>query len=90
MFFILKLSRFVTGATNLCVFFGQERAHDVLLSHMVTFLNDSSDHELRSSFFESVAGVAAFVGTTVTQILMPLIEQGMSERTSRFYWSVSM
>lgn len=67
------------GATRLCVFFGQERAHDVLLSHMITFLNDSADHQLRSSFYDSVSGVAAFVGTTVTPILMPLIEQGFND-----------
>lgn len=68
------------GATKLCVFFGEESAHDVLLSHMITFLNDSADHELRASFYTSVAGVAVFVGTTVTSILMPLIEQGGQRR----------
>ncbi|XP_022659403.1 phosphoinositide 3-kinase regulatory subunit 4-like [Varroa destructor] len=67
------------GATKLCVFFGEESAHDVLLSHMITFLNDSADHELRASFYTSVAGVAVFVGTTVTSILMPLIEQGFND-----------
>ncbi|XP_022255692.1 phosphoinositide 3-kinase regulatory subunit 4-like [Limulus polyphemus] len=28
------------GITQLCVFFGQQKANDVLLSHMITFLND--------------------------------------------------
>ena len=35
------------GAARLAVFFGRQRANDVLLSHMITFLNDKTDAQLR-------------------------------------------
>ncbi len=52
------------SVTKLAVFFGKQKANDVLLSHMITFLNDKEDAQLRLSFYENIIGVAAFVGTT--------------------------
>ena len=49
------------GITQLCVFFGRQKANDVLLSHMITFLNDKQDWQLRRAFFDSIVGVAAYV-----------------------------
>ena len=31
-------------------------------SHMITFLNDKQDWQLRGAFFNSIVGVAAYVG----------------------------
>ena len=50
------------SVTKLAVFFGKQKANDVILSHMITFLNDKEDPQLRLSFYENIVGVAAFVG----------------------------
>lgn len=45
---------------------------------MFTYLNDS-DWELRHSFFESILGVAAFVGSTSLEaFIFPLMTQAVS------------
>lgn len=45
----------------ICVFFGRQKANDILLSHMITFLNDKQDWQLRGAFFNSIVGIAAYV-----------------------------
>lgn len=50
-------------------------ANDVLLSHMITFLNDKHDRHLRMSFFTSIVGVAAYIGCHCADILKPLLLQ---------------
>lgn len=65
--------------TKLCVFFGKQKANDVLLSHMITFLNDKYDRHLRLSFFTSIVGVAAYIGCHCADILKPLLLQGLSD-----------
>ena len=67
------------GAARLAVFFGRQRANDVLLSHMITFLNDKTDAQLRHAFFDNIAGVAAFVGWQCSPILKPLLQQGLAD-----------
>jgi phosphoinositide-3-kinase regulatory subunit 4 len=67
------------GAARLAVFFGRQRANDVLLSHMITFLNDKEDSQLRYCFFDNIAGVAAFVGWQCSAILKPLLQQGLAD-----------
>lgn len=52
-------------------------ANDVLLSHMITFLNDKEDIALRGSFFDCIIGVAAYVGWHCSHILVPLLQQVM-------------
>ena len=37
------------------------KANDVLLSHMITFLNDKNDWHLRGAFFDSIVGTFLFV-----------------------------
>ncbi|XP_056142008.1 phosphoinositide 3-kinase regulatory subunit 4 isoform X2 [Lampris incognitus] len=56
---IVKQSLMENGITRLCVFFGRQKANDVLLSHMITFLNDKNDWHLRGAFFDSI--VAPFL-----------------------------
>lgn len=58
--------------TTVCYFF---LANDVLLSHMITFLNDKEDKELRGSFFDCIVGVAAYIGWHCSVILTPLLLQ---------------
>lgn len=50
-------------------------ANDVILSHMVTFLNDKTDKHLRASFFDNFVNVAAFVDQQCSPILCPLLQQ---------------
>lgn len=50
-------------------------ANDVLLSHMITFLNDKIDKQLRGSFFDYISGVAGYVGVHCSPILTPLLQQ---------------
>jgi len=68
------------GAARLAVFFGRQRANDVLLSHMITFLNDKEDSHLRFCFYDNIAGVASFVGWQCSPILRPLLEQGLGDQ----------
>lgn len=54
-------------------------ANDLILSHMITFLNDKEDKNLRGSFFDAIVGVAAFVGWQCSDILIPLLQQGLTD-----------
>uniref|UniRef100_A0A3B3SVH7 non-specific serine/threonine protein kinase n=1 Tax=Paramormyrops kingsleyae TaxID=1676925 RepID=A0A3B3SVH7_9TELE len=76
---IVKQTLMESGITRLCVFFGRQKANDVLLSHMITFLNDKNDWHLRGAFFDSIVGVAAYVGWQSSSILKPLLQQGLSD-----------
>ncbi|KAK3104962.1 hypothetical protein FSP39_014143 [Pinctada imbricata] len=76
---VVKQSMLENGITRLCVFFGRQKANDVLLSHMITFLNDKNDWHLRGAFFENIVGVAAYVGWQSSSILKPLLEQGLAD-----------
>ncbi|XP_063965336.1 phosphoinositide 3-kinase regulatory subunit 4-like [Lytechinus pictus] len=76
---IVKRTLLENGITRLCVFFGRQKANDVLLSHMITFLNDKEDWHLRGSFFDSIVGVAAYVGWQSSFILKPLLQQGLTD-----------
>ncbi|KAG8224648.1 hypothetical protein J437_LFUL003082 [Ladona fulva] len=76
---LVKRTLVENGITQLCVFFGKQKANDVLLSHMITFLNDKEDRHLRSSFFDCIVGVAAYVGCHSSPILCPLLQQGLTD-----------
>ncbi|XP_063233284.1 phosphoinositide 3-kinase regulatory subunit 4 isoform X2 [Bacillus rossius redtenbacheri] len=76
---VVKQTLMENGITKLCVFFGKQKANDVLLSHMITFLNDKDDKQLRGSFFDCIVGVAAYVGWHSSPILMPLLQQGLTD-----------
>ncbi|XP_068178962.1 phosphoinositide 3-kinase regulatory subunit 4 [Antennarius striatus] len=86
---IVKQSLMENGITRLCVFFGRQKANDVLLSHMITFLNDKNDWHLRAAFFHSIVGVAAYVGWQSSSILKPLLQQGLSD-TEEFVISTAL
>lgn len=76
---IVKQTLMECGITKLCLFFGRQKANDLILSHMITFLNDKEDKNLRGSFFDCIVGVAAFVGWQCSDILIPLLQQGLTD-----------
>lgn len=76
---VVKQMLLEQGITRLCVFFGRQKANDILLSHMITFLNDKGDRNLRRVFFESIVGIAAYVGWQCCPILKPLLQQGLAD-----------
>ncbi|CAE6470635.1 unnamed protein product [Rhizoctonia solani] len=65
--------------SSLCVFFGRQKTNDVLLSHMITYLN-GRDWLLRYAFFDSIVGVAACVGArSLEEYILPLMIQALSD-----------
>ena len=63
---------------RLCVFFGRQKTNDVLLSHMITYLNDD-DWTLRSAFCEAIVGVGTFVGSrSLEEFILPLMVQAFT------------
>lgn len=70
---------FLGSVSSLCVFFGYPKANEVVLSHLNTYLNDK-DWILRCAFFETVVGVASYVGSTsLEEFILPLMIQSLSE-----------
>lgn len=76
---IVKQTLMESGICDLCAFFGKEKANDVILSHIMTFLNDD-DKNLRGAFYDNIAGVAGYVGWQASDILVPLLQQGFTDR----------
>ncbi|KAF6748025.1 other/VPS15 protein kinase [Ephemerocybe angulata] len=65
--------------SSLCVFLGRQKTNDVLLSHMITYLNDR-DWLLRYAFFESIVDVAACAGgRSLEEYILPLMIQALSD-----------
>ncbi|CDZ98598.1 arm repeat-containing protein [Phaffia rhodozyma] len=63
--------------TTFCLFFGRSKTNEVVLSHMFTYLNDA-DWMLREAFFESVVGVAAFVGAgSLEMFIFPMMIEAL-------------
>jgi phosphoinositide-3-kinase, regulatory subunit 4 len=64
--------------SSLCIFLGRQSTNDVLLSHMITYLNDR-DWLLRLAFFESIVDVAACAGgRSLDEYILPLMIQALS------------
>ncbi|KII91699.1 hypothetical protein PLICRDRAFT_51832 [Plicaturopsis crispa FD-325 SS-3] len=65
--------------SSLCIFLGRQKTNDVLLSHMITYLNDR-DWLLRYAFFESIVDVAACAGgRSLEEYILPLMIQALSD-----------
>ncbi|TDL19537.1 ARM repeat-containing protein [Rickenella mellea] len=63
----------------LCIFFGRQKTNDVLLSHMITYLNDR-DWLLRFAFFDSIVDVAACLGArSLEEYILPLMMQALTD-----------
>lgn len=69
----------LTSVVPLCFFFGRSKSADVLLSHMVTCLNEM-DWQLRSTFFDSAVGVVSYIGlSAVEDVILPLMLQALAD-----------
>lgn len=65
--------------SSLCIFLGRQKTNDILLSHMITYLNDR-DWLLRHAFFDSVVDVAACAGgRSLEEYMLPLMIQAISD-----------
>lgn len=59
----------------LCSFFSKDKINDVILSHLITYLNDRTS-QLKLAFIESILPISIFVGpTSVEQYILPLLIQ---------------
>lgn len=69
---------FLASVPELCLFF-QEHSNDILLTHLNTYLNDR-DWTLKCAFFDSIVGIATFVGSTSLEYFMlPLMIQALTD-----------
>jgi len=63
----------------LCNFFDAERTDEVILSHIITFLNDKSDFRLRASFFDNICSIIASLGINYAPVVKPLMQKGLAD-----------
>lgn len=67
----------------MCIFFGRFKTETTLLLHLITFVNEHSDWQLRCAFFHNIVGVAAFVGDKSLELyILPCIEQALAGTAS--------
>jgi phosphoinositide-3-kinase regulatory subunit 4 len=70
---------FLGSVTSLCVFFGENIASDLILTHLNTYLNEE-DWTLKCAFFETIVGVAAFIGGPgLEDFILPLMVQALTD-----------
>lgn len=70
---------FLSSVSSLCVFFGETKANDVILSHLNTYLNDP-DWLLKCAFFRTIVGVAVYVGgASLQDFILPLMLQALTD-----------
>ncbi|KAF9336731.1 Serine/threonine-protein kinase [Podila minutissima] len=76
----------LSDMTSLCIFFGKQRVDDVLLSHMITYLNgrDWMLRRLRTPSWSSAENFVAWVGTFVggrslEEYILPLMVQALTD-----------
>ena len=72
----------LTDVAKMCLAFGRSKTNEVLLSRMITYLNDK-DWQLRYAFLENIVSVAAFVGSvSLEEFVLPLMEQALAGMSS--------
>ncbi|KAF7493686.1 Phosphoinositide 3-kinase regulatory subunit 4 [Sarcoptes scabiei] len=67
------------NCAKLCAFFGRQKTNEMILSHIITFLNDKNDFKLRLSFFDNIVVIASYLGIQCSSILHPLLQQGLCD-----------
>lgn len=61
----------------LCSFFTKDKINDVILSHLITYLNDKNP-QIKLAFVSSIIPLSIFVGiTSLEQYILPLLVQAM-------------
>jgi phosphoinositide-3-kinase regulatory subunit 4 len=69
----------LSGIAPMCTLLGNVTTNDVLLSHMITYLNDR-DWQLRDAFFEAIPHLAIVAGSrSVEEYIIPLMVQALSD-----------
>lgn len=63
----------------LCHYFGVDKTNDIILPHLITYLNDSN-YQLRLAFLSSIIDIGYFVGVLAfEQYLLPLLFQTLGD-----------
>lgn len=63
----------------LCEYFGADKTNDLILPHLITYLNDPS-YQLRLAFLSSIIKIGPFIGTLAfEQYLLPLLFQTLGD-----------
>lgn len=65
--------------SSLCDFLGPEKTDEVILSHMITFLNDKNDFRLRASFFDYISCINTRLGPYYAPVVKPLMQKGIAD-----------
>lgn len=65
--------------SKLCQFFGREKTDEVILSHIITFLNDKSDFRLRAAFFDKISSIGSSLGPFYAPVIKPLMQKGLGD-----------
>ncbi|KAF4125238.1 phosphoinositide-3-kinase, regulatory subunit 4 [Geosmithia morbida] len=69
---------FLASVPELCMFF-QEQSNDILLTHLITYLNDR-DWTLKCAFLDTIVGIAAFIGSvSLEEFMLPLMVQALTD-----------
>ncbi|RLV96553.1 putative serine/threonine-protein kinase VPS15 [Spathaspora sp. JA1] len=64
----------------LCQFFGADKTNDIILPHLISYLNDHTNHELRLIFLQCVVEISPFIGIiSFEQYLLPLLVQTLKD-----------
>lgn len=75
---LVKIS-LINNILPLCQFFGVEKTNDIILPHLITYLNDSSV-ELKIAFLNSIIKISGFIGIlTFEQYILPLLIQTLAD-----------
>lgn len=61
---------------ELCKFFGKQKTNEVIFSHLITFLNERIDFELRLAFYQCIKPIAQYLGIQSSPVIKPLLQQG--------------
>ncbi|CAG8954626.1 hypothetical protein HYFRA_00004546 [Hymenoscyphus fraxineus] len=70
---------FLGSVPELCMFFGTADSNDIILTHLNTYLNDRN-WTLKCAFFETIVGVATFLGgTSLEEFMLPLMVQALTD-----------
>lgn len=69
----------VSNILPLCQVFGVDRTMDIILPHLITYLNDGS-YQLRLAFISSLSELGRFIGAlSFEQYLLPLLFQTLQD-----------
>lgn len=72
----------INNILPLCQYFGVDKTNDIILPHLITYLNDSNYH-LRLAFLSSIMDIGNFIGALAfEQYLLPLLFQTLGDTES--------